>query len=290
LPHKEGANIKKRSTLLIIGTIVIISIVLLLINTSGTKQGTIDYEEINIKDIENEEVLKWIETNSKFKGIHEKNLNSYTYILLSMGEKQIEGYAIKVSSIESEKDKILVNGNVTLENPSSNVNYPFKLIQIPKDKRAIYIKDFNIFEIDEDTTETGIETAIVKSLNDKELNIEIIRKSLGYTKFPLDSKTKELVTSSEIKEGDFIIIEYTVERNNNDPQLKNVRKINKTITDVTFEGLDDKDYILVSSNEQVIALKGIEIVINRAKGLTKGQEVTIAIEQVEGTLIIQDIR
>ncbi|MCM1991572.1 protease complex subunit PrcB family protein [Oceanirhabdus seepicola] len=99
----------------------------------------IDYVSLNVYDIKDEQIQKWVSNNKKKSGAHLLEKDDAYFILVSGGECSTGGYSLDIMNVNLSEENLDITYNVVPPAPdmcvTSALTYPSQILKISKDKK-----------------------------------------------------------------------------------------------------------------------------------------------------------
>jgi hypothetical protein len=267
-------------------------------------QGQMLFWVMDKRDITDEKVNSWINTNYRQQGIYvyetmdKETSQKFKYIMLATGKQSTEGIEIKMESVEGFKDKILINGRV--EPPSTisekSESYPHLVLRIDTyDPRNVVLGTMNLYDVYRDVVNQSdnitLNTAIVVEIGSDNITLATFKKDATINKYNLSKEAMNEINIAQIKQGELVAVNIRNDTDNGYQTIEHIRKTIKTYEKLKILNVDKQENIITIEASRIpIEMKYPIEIQEEVDRLVNDNTYLLKIEKVDGKVTITDVK
>lgn len=241
--------------------------------------GSLNYEIIDLNQVNDQNLLDWLEENKVSQGIFTKDISDSTYILLSTGKQDGGDYNIEINSLIADEENIYIDGNITHQAYVSGF-YPVILLKIKEDTRNINLKNFSL---DLESASNPVEIGIIKNITDTSLEI-LNTRDFTFRTFILSKEILNTINAEKIDIDGLVIFEFKSSK------ILNIMKVNSFNVVGKYTALDTTDNMLfLDIKGKSISFKYDPSLEDVFLGIGDDRYLVLNVQNVNGELLITEL-
>jgi len=216
------------------------------IKNMNTEQGQLLFFDINEKDIEDEDIKEWVESNHMNKGVHvyKDDYQDGKLVLMATGEQPIGGITISMESVVGQEDKILLNGTVRppRDNIENGPTYPYMLLKIDvkDDPREVHLGTLNLYDVFrgvEKPISKSVDSGVIQEIDGNKIKFIAFNGTENYPFYILSEMAVKEIETRELKKGDMVAV--SIDNTPSEyPVIESIKLSNNIVASVVIKSFD----------------------------------------------------